>query len=324
MTHVLVTGGAGYVGSHACKRLAAAGYTPVAYDNLSSGHRWAVQWGPLEEGEVGDGARLEAVLGEFQPVAVMHFAGLIQVAESVVKPALYYRSNVADTLTLLDAMLAHDVKRIVFSSSAAVYGQPDLVPIDEQSRKAPINPYGTSKRLIEQILDDFGPAYGLRHVSLRYFNAAGADPDGQIGEGHDPETHLIPIILQAASGQRGSLDIYGTDYPTADGTAVRDYVHVCDLADAHLAALEYLMDGGASVCLNLGTGAGYSVREVIAAAEEICGRPIPVQEKPRRAGDPPALVAAADRVQDVLGWRPARSDLRQIVETAWRWHQRTQ
>lgn len=324
MSNILVTGGAGYVGSHACKRLAAAGYTPVAYDNLSGGHRWAVQWGPLEEGEIGDKTRLEAVFVEYQPVAVMHFAGLIQVGESVAKPALYYRTNVADTLTLLDAMLAHDVTRIVFSSSAAVYGSPDTVPIDERSRKEPINPYGMTKRLAEQIFDDFGPAYGLRHVSLRYFNAAGADPDGEIGEAHDPETHLIPIILQAASGRRASLDIYGTDYPTPDGTAVRDYVHVSDLADAHLAALEYLVGGGASECLNLGTGAGYSVREVIAAAEKVCGVPIPVQEKARRAGDPPALVAAADRVQDVLGWRPSRSDLGQIVETAWHWHNRAQ
>ncbi len=322
MANVLVTGGAGYVGSHACKRLVAAGYTPITFDNLSSGHGQAVRWGPLEEGEIGDRARLEAVFVQYQPIAVMHFAGLIQVGESVAKPALYYRANVADTLTLLDVMLAHDVKRLVFSSSAAVYGNPQSVPIDEDSPKSPINPYGMTKLIAERIFDDFGPAYGLRHVSLRYFNAAGADPDGDIGEGHEPETHLIPIILQAAAGQRDNLDIYGTDYETADGTAVRDYVHVSDLADAHLAALEYLIDGGESVSLNLGTGVGYSVREVVGAAEKVCGRPIPVQEKPRRVGDPPVLVAAATRVGEVLGWRPSHSDLDQIVETAWRWHNR--
>ncbi len=322
MTNILVTGGAGYVGSHACKCMAGAGFVPVVCDDLSSGHRWAVKWGPLEQGDIGDRAHLDDVFAKYQPAAVMHFAGSIQVGESVANPALYYRNNVANTLTLLEAMLAHDVKKIVFSSSAAVYGEPDSVPIEEWSRKAPINPYGVSKRLAEQIFDDFGPAYGLRHASLRYFNAAGADPDGEIGEGHDPETHLIPIILQAASGQRARLDIYGTDYPTPDGTAVRDYVHVTDLAAAHLAALKYLLGGGESVCLNLGTGKGYSVREVIAAAEAVCGTPIPAREKPRRAGDPPALVAAADRVEDVLGWRPQYSDLRQIVETAWRWHNR--
>ncbi|MHA1566913.1 MAG: UDP-glucose 4-epimerase GalE [Alphaproteobacteria bacterium] len=322
MRNVLVTGGAGYVGSHACKRIASAGFTPVVYDNLCSGHRWAVQWGPLEEGDVGDRARLDTVFATYRPVAVMHFAGLIQVGESVAKPALYYQNNVAATLVLLDAMLAHDVKRIVFSSSAAVYGEPHSVPIDEASAKEPINPYGVTKRLAEQIFDDYGSAYGLRHVSLRYFNAAGADLDGEIGEGHDPETHLIPIILQVASGQRESFDIFGTDYPTPDGTAVRDYIHVSDLADAHLAALEYLLADGASVCLNLGTGAGHSVREVVAAAEKVCGGGIAVREMPRRAGDPPALVAAAERVREVLGWRPQRSDLAQIVDSAWRWHNR--
>ncbi len=288
---VLVTGGAGYIGSHACKTLARAGYRPVVFDNMSRGHREAVRWGPLVEGDVADRGRLAAVLVEHRVSAVMHFAAYAYVGESVADPAMYYRNNLGGTLSLLDAMREAGVDKIVFSSTCATYGTPDNVPIRETAPQLPVNPYGETKLAIERALRWYGESYGLRSVSLRYFNAAGADPDGEIGELHEPETHLVPLVLQAALGQRAQIDIYGIDYPTPDGTAIRDYIHVQDLAEAHLFALEHLADGGESAALNLGTGRGYSVREVVRVAEAVGGRPIAWRDTARRPGDPPVLVA---------------------------------
>ena len=317
---VLVTGGAGYVGSHACKALAGAGYTPVVYDNLALGHRDFVKWGPLVTGDIADRKRLDRALRKYRPQAVMHFAALISVGESVDNPALYYRNNVAGTLTLLEAVAAGGIGAFVFSSSAAVYGTPSTVPIPEDHPFDPVSPYGANKAMVERMLRDMEAPAGIRSVALRYFNAAGADADGELGEEHEPETHLIPLVIDAALGKRRHIEIYGTDYDTPDGTAVRDYVHVADLADAHVRALGHLLDGGPSLALNLGTGRGNSVREVIAAVEAVSGRPVPVREGPRRPGDPPALVADPARARDILGWRPQFDSLDAIVETAWRWH----
>jgi len=316
---VLVTGGAGYVGSHACKALARAGYLPVVYDNLSRGHAWAVKWGPLERGDLLNAARLAAVLRKHRPFAVLHFAALAYVGESVTDPQRYYRNNVGGTINLLQAMHETAVRRIVFSSTCAVYGAPKKVPIPENHPQAPLNPYGHSKRMIEQMLADAAAAYGLDSVSLRYFNAAGADPEGEIGEVHDPETHLIPLALEAAAGLRPRLTIHGTDYPTRDGTCVRDYVHVADLADAHVLALRYLAKNPGASAFNLGNGGGFTVREVIAAAERVTGRKIPSREGPRRPGDPPALVGNANSARRKLGWKPRYRDLEIMVGTAWRW-----
>lgn len=318
---ILVTGGAGYVGSHACKALARAGYTPVVYDNLSRGHREAVRWGDLVEGDLADRPRLAAALRETGAGAVMHFAAFAFVGESMRDPGLYFRNNVANTLTLLAAMAEAGVATIVFSSTCATYGDPDRVPIDEDHPQRPVNPYGESKLMIERVLDWHGRLAGLRWAALRYFNAAGADPGGEIGEAHEPETHLIPLALAAADGGP-ALRIFGTDYDTPDGTAVRDYIHVDDLATAHVLALRHLAAGGASAAVNLGTGRGHSVREVIAAIEAETGRRVRVEEAPRRAGDPPALVADPTRARNLLGWAPACSSLPTIVETAWRWHLR--
>jgi UDP-glucose-4-epimerase GalE len=320
--NVLVTGGAGYIGSHACKALAKAGYTPIAYDNLVYGHREAVRWGPFVEADLSDRTTLSETLRRHQVGAVMHFAAFAYVGESMTKPQLYFRNNVVNTLTLLDTMLEAGVKRVVFSSTCATYGTPETVPIDEQAPQRPVNPYGETKLMIERALHWYGIAYGINSVALRYFNAAGADPDGEIGEAHDPETHLIPLVLDAALGRRPQIDILGTDYPTPDGSAIRDYIHVEDLADAHVKAIAYLEEGGASTALNLGTGEGQSVRAVIAAAERVTGRRIPKREAPRRAGDPPALVADPRRANAVLGWQPAMSDLDSILRTAWAWHTR--
>jgi len=319
MIRVLVTGGAGYVGSHACKALASAGYLPVAFDNLAAGHRHAVKWGPFEEGDMGDRARLDDVLARHKPAAVLHFAAHAYVGESVADPAKYYRNNVANTLTLLDAMRTAEVRRLVFSSSCATYGQPTSLPIDEDCFQAPINPYGRTKLMAEQIIADHGAAYGLDWAALRYFNAAGADPDGEIGEEHDPETHLVPLVLLAAAGERPHFTVYGTDYDTADGTCVRDYVHVSDLATGHVAALRALMAGPLAGGFNLGTGTGHSILEIIAAARRVTGRDIPVVKSQRRPGDPPVLVADASRATDVLGWRPAYPDIETIIRTAWDW-----
>lgn len=322
MSHrILVTGGAGYVGSHACKALAEAGYEPVTYDNLSTGNRWAVRWGPLEIGDVLDVSRLHEVFRTHSPAAVMHFAALALVGESVREPARYYRSNVGGTIHLLDACRWHDVPVFVFSSSCAVYGTPDTLPITETALRSPLNPYGTSKLMAEMVLADYEHAYGIRHMALRYFNAAGADPEGQIGERRDVETHLVPLALDAITGRRGPLRVLGTDYPTADGTAVRDYIHVVDLARAHVRALDHLLKGGDSEALNLGTGRGYSVREVIDVAGRVAGKPVPHETAPRRPGDPASLVADPAAATVVLGDGLTQlSSLETIIQTAWDWH----
>ena len=317
---VLVTGGAGYIGSHACKTLSRAGFTPVAVDNLVYGHEWAVKWGPFIKGDVRDGRLLDQAFGTFRPVAVMHFAAFAYVGESVSDPGKYYENNVAGTISLLEALRRNGCPNIVFSSTCATYGNPDRVPISEDHPQRPINPYGRSKFMIEQILRDFHDAYGLRYASLRYFNAAGGDPDGEIGEDHEPETHLIPLVVHAALGLRPFVEVFGTDYPTPDGTAVRDYIHVTDLAEAHVLALQRLRACGESVCLNLGSGKGHSVREVIRAVEEEMGTKVPVREAPRRAGDPPMLVAEAARAAGHLHWKPRFTDIRFIVKTAVQWH----
>jgi UDP-glucose-4-epimerase GalE len=319
---ILVTGGAGYIGSHAAKALSRAGYRPIVYDNLSRGHRHAVRWGPFVEGDLVDRARLAAAFAEHDVSAVMHFAAFAYVGESVADPGLYYRNNVGGTIALLDAMQAAGIREIVFSSSCATYGIPAQVPIAETTAQSPVNPYGETKLAIERALLWYANAHGMRHVALRYFNAAGADPEGEIGEEHEPETHLIPLVLRAALGQGAPVEIYGTDYPTPDGTAVRDYIHVTDLAEAHVRALDHLAAGRNSAALNLGTGGGCSVREVIAAAERAGARPVPRRDAPRRAGDPPVLVADARLAQELLGWRPAHSDLETIMRTALAWHER--
>ena len=319
---VLVTGGAGYIGSHACKALAGAGFQPVVFDNLSRGHREAVRWGPLVEGDLADRQRLCAALIEHKVEAVMHFAAYAYVGESVTDPALYYRNKLGGTLSLLEALREAGIGEIVFSSTCATYGIPDGVPIREDAPQRPVNPYGETKLAIERALHWYAAAYGLRSVSLRYFNAAGADPEGEIGEHHEPETHLVPLVLQAALGHRPHIDIFGTDYPTPDGTAIRDYVHVCDLAIAHMRALERLRGGGGSAAVNLGTGQGHSVREVIAAAELASGRKVPARAAPRRPGDPPALVADPSLAGEILGWHPQHSDLDTIIRTSLAWHTR--
>ena len=319
---ILVTGGAGYVGSHACKVLARAGYRPITYDSLIHGHREAVRWGPLVEGDLADAGRLTDTLKRYDVAAVLHFAAFAYVGESVEQPGLYFRNNVANTLTLLEAMRTAAVRRIVFSSTCATYGIPDRVPIPESAPQQPVNPYGESKLMVERMLRWYGSAHGFTHAILRYFNAAGADPECEIGEDHVPETHLIPLVLQAALGQRAQIDVFGTDYPTPDGTAVRDYIHVQDLAEAHVKALGLLLGGGLSVTVNLGTGIGHSVREVIAAAERVTGRRVPRREAPRRFGDPPVLVAESTRAGELLGWKPELSDLDTILKTAWAWHSR--
>ena len=321
---ILVTGGAGYIGAHAAKALARAGYLPVVYDNLSRGRRAAVRWGPLVEGDIGDRQRLAAVFAEHKIATVMHFAAFAYVGESVADPALYYNNNLLGSLALLDAMRLSGVREIVFSSTCATYGIPQEVPIRETAPQAPVNPYGETKLAVERALSWYGAAYGIRSAVLRYFNAAGADRDGEIGEDHDPETHLVPLVVQAALGRRPAIDVFGTDYGTPDGTAIRDYIHVDDLAAAHLQALDRLRAGGSSIALNLGTGRGYSVRDVIAAAERACGRAVPTRDAPRRSGDPPVLVADPDLAERTLGWRATCSDLETIIGTAFGWENRKQ
>ena len=317
----LVTGGAGYIGSHTCKALAAAGHTPVVLDNLSTGHRWAVKWGPLVVADIADRSRVKSAVKEFGIGAVIHFAAHAYVGESVRKPQKYFDNNVTKTLALLDTLLEAGISKVVLSSSCATYGVPQKLPISEDDAQQPINPYGESKLFVEKVLYWYEVAYGIRHMNLRYFNAAGADPDGEIGEDHDPETHLIPLVIAAAQGVNPMFEIFGTDYDTADGTAVRDYVHVCDLARAHVNALDYLVAGGHSASVNLGTGCGHSIREVISAVETISGRAVPVVEGPRRPGDPATLIANPQLGQTVLSWTPDKSDLQTIVRTAWHWHQ---
>jgi UDP-arabinose 4-epimerase len=321
--NILVTGGAGYIGSHVCKALALAGYTPVSLDNLVYGHEWAAQWGPLERGDTGDRARIDEVLARYRPHAVMHFAAYAYVGESVDNPGKYYRNNLAGTLTLLEAMRDHGVDRLIFSSTCATYGVPQVIPIPEDHPQSPINPYGASKLMVERMLADFRTAHGIRSVCLRYFNAAGADPDAQIGEDHDPETHLIPLVLDAATGKRPHITVFGDDYPTADGTCIRDYIHVTDLADAHVLALKAMEQSDPAPAYNLGNGRGFSVKEVIETARRVAGRDIPMQIGPRRAGDPPALVGDATRAIRELGWQPRYAELSTIIETAWRWATRS-
>ncbi len=319
MKQVLVVGGAGYIGSHMVWLLGQKGVDVVTLDNLSSGHRDAVKHGRFVHGDIADRLVLDKVFSENRFDAVMHFASFIQVGESVQDPAKYYQNNVANTLNLLNAMRAHNVQRFIFSSTAAIFGEPQYSPIDEKHPRQPINPYGRSKLMIEQALADYDHAYGLKSVCLRYFNAAGAHPDALLGERHDPETHLIPLVLQAASGRRREITVFGRDYDTPDGTCVRDYIHILDLAEAHWLALEYLDRGGATTAFNLGNGAGYSVEEVIRTVARVTGKQVPVVDGPRRDGDPAQLVADSSRIKSELGWVPAYADLDRIVEHAWAW-----
>lgn len=321
MTTVLVTGGAGYIGSHACKVLAREGYTPVTYDNLCTGWEEAVKFGPFVQGDLTDRARLDEVFATYQPVAVMHFAALSQVGESMNQPGKYWHNNVAGSLTLLEAAVAGGCDKFVFSSTCATYGDQDNVVLDENSEQHPINAYGASKRAIEDMLRDFENAYGLNHVIFRYFNVAGCDPAAEVGEFHQPETHLIPLVLDAITGKRDALTIFGTDYDTPDGTCIRDYVHVMDLVDAHILGLKWLEDGKGSQVFNLGTGTGFSVREVIEQSRAVTNRDVPIIEGPRRAGDCTKLVSGSTRAESDLGWTPERSNMRQMIEDAWRWHQ---
>jgi UDP-arabinose 4-epimerase len=317
---ILVTGGAGYIGSHTCKALSLAGYRPVTVDNLSTGHRWAVKWGPLVEGGIGDRSLVRRAIEDYRIEAVIHFAANSLVGESMENPYKYLHDNVANTLELLEAMRETRVRHLVFSSSCATYGMPRQVPISETEPQAPVSPYGESKLFVERALHWYGRVHGMAWVSLRYFNAAGADAEGEIGEAHKPETHLIPLAIEAALGQRPAVHVMGTDYPTPDGTAIRDYIHVEDLADAHIKALERLLRGGENAALNLGTARGYSVREVIAAVERAGGRPVPARKTGRRPGDPPSLVADTRLAQEALSWKPRYADLDAIVRTAWKWH----
>lgn len=321
---VLVTGGAGYIGSHACKALARAGYIPVTFDNLVTGWRDAVQFGPMEQGDLRDRARLDAVFAAHRPVAVLHFAALSDVGQSARDPGLYWDNNVIGSLRLVEAMVAAEVTNLVFSSTCATYGDQDGVMLDEQSPQAPINAYGASKRAVEDLIMNFAAVQGARlnYVFFRYFNVAGADPGGQIGEFHRPETHLIPLALDAVRGRRDKLTIFGADYPTRDGTCVRDYVHVTDLIAAHLLGLDYLRAGGSANIFNLGSGHGFSVREVVDAVARVTEQPVPAVMGPRRAGDCAALVSGSTKASRILNWTPAHSTLDQMISTAWAWHQR--
>jgi UDP-glucose 4-epimerase len=322
---ILVTGGAGYIGSHAVKALQREGYGVVVLDNLVYGHRDIVEEVlkvELVVGDTSDRPFLDRLFSTHQIDAVMHFSAYAFVGESVTDPAKYYRNNVIGTLTLLEAMMAASVKKFVFSSTCATYGVPKTVPIPEDHPQDPINPYGATKLMVERILADFDPAYDFKSVCFRYFNAAGADPDGLLGEDHNPETHLIPLVSMAALGKRDSISIFGTDYPTPDGTCIRDYIHVSDLADAHILGLEYLLQGGNSDAFNLGNGLGFSVKEVIDAAREITGREIKVKECDRRPGDPPALVGSSDKARTILGWKPQYPEIKDILSHAWKWHQK--
>ena len=325
MTTILVTGGAGYIGSHAVLALKQAGYEVIVLDNLSNGHRELVEQVlqvKLIVGDMSDRALLDNIFTTHNITAVMHFAAYIAVGESVTDPAKYYHNNVAGTLTLLEAMLAASINKFIFSSTCALYGVPKFVPLTEDHPQDPISPYATTKWMVERILSDFDTAYNLKSVRFRYFNAAGADPTGLLGEDHEPETHLIPLVLMAALGKRESILIFGTDYPTTDGTCIRDYIHVTDLAQAHVLGLEYLLKGGDSEVFNLGNGSGFSVREVIESAKEVTGAEIKIEERDRRPGDPPILVGSSDKASKVLGWRPQYPNIKDILTHAWQWHQR--
>ena len=320
MKNILVIGGAGYIGSHMVRMLAKQGYNPVVFDNLSKGHREAVANYPFELGDLGDKARLTEVFKKYGIEAVMHFAAFAEVGESVKEPSKYYHNNVAKVLDLLDALVETDIKYFVFSSTAATFGEPIRPKIDESHPQNPINPYGNTKLMVEKILADFDTAYGLKATALRYFNASGADDSGEIGESHNPETHLIPIVLQAAAGKRASIKMFGTDYPTPDGTCVRDYVHVNDLARAHILALEKMFKDNVSERFNLGSGNGFSVAEIVKEAKRITGIDFTVEKAPRRDGDPAVLVADSAKAERILGWKP-QYNLTRIIETAWNWEQ---
>ncbi len=321
MTHILVTGGAGYIGSHACKALKQAGFTPVVYDNLITGWQDAVKFGPFEQGDLTDRARLDQVFAKYQPVAVMHFAALSQVGEAMSQPGRYWANNVGGSLNLIEASVAAGCLDFVFSSTCATYGEHDNVVLDENTPQQPLNAYGASKRAVEDILTDFEAAYGLRSVIFRYFNVAGADPEAEVGEFHRPETHLVPLMLDAIEGKRDALTVFGTDYDTPDGTCIRDYVHVCDLVDAHVLGLKWLQDGKGSRVFNLGTGTGFSVREVINHSRSVTNREVPYNLGPRRAGDCTKLVSGSSRAELELGWSPSRSTLDIMIKDAWAWHQ---
>ena len=320
MKSVLITGGAGYIGSHVCKYISAKGYHPIAVDNLICGHKNAVRWGSFFEGSIADSDFLNQIFKEFDVHAVMHFAAFCYVGESVSRPDKYYNNNVANTLKLLDAMVKHGVNKLVFSSSCATYGEPLELPITEEHPQRPINPYGKAKLMVEDILSDYHHSFGLNYVSLRYFNAAGADPEGELGEDHRPETHLIPLLLHSVQNPGTTFLVNGDDYPTHDGTCVRDYIHVQDLAQAHFLALEHLLRGAKSNFFNLGNGRGYSIREVIKTVEAVTGKTIPYQIAKRRPGDPAVLLSSSEKAKRELGWRPQITDLGEIITTAWRWH----
>ena len=318
--NILIVGGAGYIGSHMCKYLSQNGYTPIVLDNLVCGHRESVKWGPFIKGSMDDKALLNHIFKGYEIAAVMHFAGFICVGESVENPAKYYQNNVSATTTLLESMIKENVLNFIFSSSAAIYGEPLEIQIKEDHPLSPVNPYGRSKLMVEQIMDDFGNAYGLKSASLRYFNAAGADPDGELGEDHRPETHLIPLVLQTAMNQRKTIEIYGDDYPTGDGTCIRDYIHINDLVLAHLLALERLLDDLPGGQYNLGNGDGYSVKQVIDVARQVTEKPITSKVVERRPGDPAVLIGSSEKAIKELGWKPEFTDLNTIIETAWKWH----
>ncbi len=318
---ILVTGGAGYIGSHVCKALAQEGFLPIVYDNLSTGHAYAVKWGPFVEADLNDRVKLEEAIKLYRPKAVMHFAASALVVESMQDPGKYYRNNVSSSIALLEAMAQTGIRHFVFSSTCATYGTPFRIPVTEDQPQVPINPYGRSKWLVEQILSDFEAIHGISSAKLRYFNAAGADLKTEIGENHNPETHLIPTIIQAALDPKKEIVVYGTDFPTSDGSAVRDYIHVCDLAQAHVLALKALLSGEKSFALNLGTERGYSVLEIIEAVQKYCGKSISVRLDQRRAGEPAALIASARRAKELLGWEPLSSELSVLIDSAWKWHQ---
>ena len=320
MARVLVTGGAGYVGSHACKALAEAGHEPVVFDNFRTGHPGAVQFGPLVEGDLLDAEALEAAFREHAPQAVLHFAALSDVGESVRMPGAYWRNNLVGTLNLCEAAMAHGVDKLVFSSTCAIFGEMHGAALTEDAPGLPVNVYGQTKLAVEQMLAGLGAAHGLHSVAFRYFNAAGADPSARIGEDHRPETHLIPLVLDAADGRRDGITVFGADYPTPDGTCIRDYIHVCDLAEAHVLGLDWLLQDGSSLALNLGSGTGHSVRQVIETAREVTGREIAVTEGERRPGDAARLVSGSSRATEILGWRPQRSGLAAMISDAWGWH----
>jgi UDP-arabinose 4-epimerase len=319
---ILVTGGAGYIGSHTCKKLHEMGYEPIVIDNLSTGHSWAVKWGPLVVGDIADENLIKSIIQQYSVDAVIHFAANAYVGESVNNPRKYYQNNVLGTINLLNAILDANVKHFVFSSSCATYGIPKIIPITEDQPCHPINPYGDSKLFVEKVLKWYGMGYNLNWIALRYFNAAGADPDIEIGEEHSPETHLIPLAINTALGKRSVLEVYGTEYPTKDGTAVRDYIHVSDLACAHIKSIDYLLNGGESKIMNLGNGIGYSVYDIIRSVEKFASISIPVKVKNNRQGDPPVLVAVADKAKKILNWELEYKSIDSIIETAWNWHKK--